>query len=203
VTHLGHFPPSFPHHFHLPRTVPPHAVSLHYSQTPPNHHEITTKRPPPAHTNHLRPLHSSPPRHFFTFPLFHCILPQPSQPHFHKTNFLQFLFCFDNCTLLVQVCSCLWVGFLFFCRGLEIFGAWLLPFGLKVAHHLFDKSPDRLPRCLGPLLQLLKLQTPVPNLPIQLLSNERSFLRRSLTLMATSKILKPPNGRSRKSNATG
>jgi hypothetical protein len=106
------FPPSL--------SLAPHSSPLcHQSplltnppKPPQNHHQTATAGP---HTP--SPAATFFPTTFFTFPLFHCILPQPLQPHFHKTIFLQFLFCFDNCTLFVQVCSCLWVGFLFFCRG--------------------------------------------------------------------------------------
>jgi hypothetical protein len=91
MTHLGHFPPFFPHHFHLPRTVPLYAISLHYSQTPPNHHKITTKLPPPAHTHHLRPLHSSPPR-FSLSPYSIAFSPNLYNPTFIKQIFCNFCF---------------------------------------------------------------------------------------------------------------
>ena len=132
---------------------------------------------------------------FFTSTLF---------PTFPIPNSHQILhFFFDNYTLLVQSVVASVVGFLRFAGGWKNFGACCSLLGLKVAHNLLDKIPDRNSRCLGPLLPPLKLQAPEPHPPKPLLSSGRSFLKPNLTSTAISKISKLPNGRSNNSNVGG
>jgi hypothetical protein len=58
MTYLGHFPPSFPHHFHLPLALHLHAINspLHipHSQAP-NHHQ-TPLTATVIHYTHRKPL---------------------------------------------------------------------------------------------------------------------------------------------------
>jgi hypothetical protein len=199
-----------PHYFPIPhnpsplrRKHLPYTSSHSTSHDPPPPPQITiplihNHHQPPHNTisGHPIPLQSPP---FSIFPLSANTSPNLHNPFHNHILLLHFV----TGPSRVKVCCCWVVWFVSFCKGLELFGGWFSQVNFKIAHHMFDKRPERAPQCQGPFNPPLKRQAPVPNPPIQLLSSGRSYLRPSSTSTVTSKILKPPNGQSKSLSVAG